>query len=103
MARFWQSPRHGAGAQSWPDAGSLSPALPARQNGMVERVIRSLKTQRIHRHRFESIGHANRVIGTGSFDRSPGPMACTASLCSPRRPHRALAMRKPVETFRSTA
>ncbi|WP_198527570.1 hypothetical protein ACTTAL_19255 (plasmid) [Rhodobacter capsulatus] len=30
---------------------------------MVERVIRTLKAQCIHRHRFESTQHANRVIG----------------------------------------
>lgn len=34
-----------------------------QQNGMVERVIRTLKEQCIHRHRFDSIQHAPRVIG----------------------------------------
>ncbi|WP_444431290.1 transposase [Rhodobacter capsulatus] len=40
----------------------ITPHCP-QQNGMVERVIRTLKAQCIHRHRFESIQHANRVIG----------------------------------------
>jgi len=30
---------------------------------MVERVIRTLKEQCTHRHRFETIQHASRVIG----------------------------------------
>ncbi len=29
---------------------------------MVERVIRTLKEQSMHRHRFESLQHAKRVI-----------------------------------------
>ena len=29
---------------------------------MVERVIRTLKDQCVHRHRFETLQHANRVI-----------------------------------------
>ena len=33
-----------------------------QQNGMVERVIRTLKEQCAHRHRFESQTHALRVI-----------------------------------------
>ena len=33
-----------------------------QQNGIVERVIRTLKDQRIHRHRFESLQHATRTI-----------------------------------------
>jgi putative transposase len=34
-----------------------------QQNGMVERLIRYLKEQCIHRHSFESQQHAMRVIG----------------------------------------
>ena len=30
---------------------------------MVERVIRTLKEQCVHRHRFETLQHASRVIG----------------------------------------
>jgi putative transposase len=33
------------------------------QNGMVGRVIRTLKDKCVHRHRFESLQHASRVIG----------------------------------------
>lgn len=39
----------------------ITPHCP-QQNGMVERVIRSLKEQCVHRHRFESLQHASRVI-----------------------------------------
>jgi putative transposase len=34
-----------------------------QQNGIVERVIRTLKEQCVHRHRFETQQHAMRVIG----------------------------------------
>ena len=34
-----------------------------QQNGMVERVIRTLKEQCVHRKRFDSIQHATRAIG----------------------------------------
>jgi len=34
-----------------------------QQNGMVGRVIRTLKEQCVHRHRFESQSHALRMIG----------------------------------------
>ena len=39
----------------------ITPHCP-QQNGMVERVIRTMKEQCIHRHRFETIQHANCVI-----------------------------------------
>ncbi|WP_198666034.1 integrase core domain-containing protein [Tropicimonas sp. IMCC34043] len=62
-----------------------------RQNGMVERVIRTLKEQRIHRHRFESIRHATRINGDW------------ISFLNNRRPHQALAMRRPARAFRLAA
>ncbi|WP_255548300.1 DDE-type integrase/transposase/recombinase [Luteibacter sp. dw_328] len=40
----------------------ITPHCP-QQNGMVERVIRTLKEQCVHRHRFESLTHAMRTIG----------------------------------------
>ena len=40
----------------------ITPYTP-EQNGMVERVIRTLKEQSVHRHRFETLQHASRVIG----------------------------------------
>lgn len=39
----------------------ITPHCP-EQNGMVERVIRSLKEQCIHRQRFETLQHGSRVI-----------------------------------------
>ncbi|WP_213667988.1 DDE-type integrase/transposase/recombinase [Salmonella enterica] len=40
----------------------ITPYTP-EQNGMVERVIRTLKEQCAHRQRFETLQHASRVIG----------------------------------------
>ncbi len=40
----------------------ITPHRP-QQNGMIERVIRTLKEQCVHRHRFETQQHASRVIG----------------------------------------
>ena len=40
----------------------ITPHSP-EQNGMVERVIRTIKEQCAHRHRFESLQHASRVLG----------------------------------------
>ncbi|WP_435166050.1 hypothetical protein [Falsirhodobacter sp. 1013] len=51
---------------------------------MVERVIRTLKEQSIHRHRFESIQHAARAIGgLDSVLEHPPPAsgACQAHAC----------------------
>ncbi|MBL3598159.1 transposase, partial [Rhodovulum sulfidophilum] len=62
----------------------ITPHCP-QQNGMVERFIRMLKEQCVHRHRFESIQHAMRVIGDW------------IAFYNHRRPHQALAMRTPVE------
>ncbi len=51
----------------------ITPHCP-QQNGMVERVIRTLKEQCVHRHRFESLENASRVIGDwiGSTTTSAG-------------------------------
>jgi putative transposase len=40
----------------------ITPHCPQRK-GMVERVIRTLKEQCIHRQRFDGIQHATRAIG----------------------------------------
>ncbi|MCE8556909.1 transposase [Ruegeria pomeroyi] len=65
----------------------ITPHCP-QQNGMMEHLIRSLKEQCVHRHRFESLADASRVIG----DR--------IQFYNHRRPHQALAMRTPSEAFR---
>jgi GTP pyrophosphokinase len=64
----------------------ITPYSP-EQNGMVERVIRTLKDQCAHRHRFETLQHASRVIGDwiGFYNH--------------RRPHQALKMRTPAKAY----
>ncbi|MCF7223768.1 IS3 family transposase [Marilutibacter chinensis] len=58
-----------------------------QQNGMVERVIRTLKEQCTHRHRFESQQHATRVVGDW------------IQFYNHRRPHQALGMKTPAEAY----
>jgi putative transposase len=64
----------------------ITPYSP-EQNGMVERVIRTLKEQCAHRPRFESLQHARRVIGDwiGFYNH--------------RRPHQAQGMKTPAEAY----
>ena len=57
----------------------ITPHCP-QQNGMVERVIRTLKEQCVHRHRFESQVHATRVI------------ADWIAFYNQQRPHQGLKM-----------
>jgi putative transposase len=64
----------------------ITPHSP-EQNGLVERVIRTLKEQCVHRHRFESLQHASRLIGDWIH------------LYNHRRLHQALNMRTPAEAF----
>ncbi|RHZ90799.1 IS3 family transposase [Cereibacter sphaeroides] len=64
----------------------ITPHCP-QQNGMVERVIRTLKEQCIHRQRFDSIQHATRAIGDW------------IAFYNHRRPHQALDMKTPAEAF----
>lgn len=64
----------------------ITPHCP-QQNGMVERVIRTLKEQCAHRHRFESQQHATRVIGDW------------IQFYNHRRPHQALGMKTPAEAY----
>lgn len=64
----------------------ITPHSP-EQNGLVERVIRTLKEQCVHRHRFESLQHASRLIGDWIH------------FYNHRRPHQALKMRTPAEAF----
>jgi putative transposase len=64
----------------------ITPHSP-EQNGLVERVIRTLKEQCVHRHRFEPLQHASRLIGDGIH------------FYNHRRPHQALNMKTPAEAF----
>ena len=64
----------------------ITPHSP-EQNGLVERVIRTLKEQCVHRHRFESLQHASRAIGDWIH------------FYNHRRPHQALAMKTPAEAY----
>jgi len=62
----------------------ITPHCP-QQNGMVERLIRTVKEQCVHRHRFENQRHAMRVV------------ADWIQFYNHRRPHQALGMKTPAE------
>ena len=64
----------------------ITPHSP-EQNGLVERVIRTLKEQCVHRCRFETLQHASRVI------------ADWIGFYNHRRPHQALRMKTPAEAY----
>ncbi len=64
----------------------ITPHCP-QQNGMVERVIRTLKEQCAHRQCFESLQHASRAI------------ADWIQFYNHRRPHQSLKMKTPAEAF----
>jgi hypothetical protein len=67
----------------------ITPHSP-EQNGMVERLIRTLKEQCAHRHRFETLQHASRVIGdwisflAKAFKAAAAPSASRPPRCSGR-------------------
>jgi putative transposase len=64
----------------------ITPHCP-QQNGMVERVIRTLKEQCAHRHRFESQQHASRVTSDW------------IQFYNHRRPHQALGMKTSAQAY----
>lgn len=64
----------------------ITPHCP-QQNGMVERLIRTLKEQCVHRHRFESVQHASRIIADWIL------------FYNTQRPHQALKMKTPPEAY----
>jgi putative transposase len=74
------------GPQLWAEQEFITPHRP-QQNGLVERVIRTLKEQCIQRQRFDSIHHATRAIGDW------------ISFYNHQRPHQALDMKTPTEAF----
>ncbi|MBB3802147.1 putative transposase [Xanthomonas arboricola] len=67
----------------------ITPHYP-QQNGMVERVIRTLKEQCVHRHRFESHTHALRMI------------ADWIAFYNQQRPHQTLKMMTPDAAYAAT-
>ncbi len=64
----------------------ITPYTP-QQNGLVERMIRTLKEQCINRHRFETLKNASRIIGDW------------IQFYNHQRPHQALEMKTPAEAF----
>jgi len=66
---------------------SLHNQLGPQQNGMIERVIRTLKEHCVHRHRFETQQHASRVI------------AEWIRFYNHRRSHQALGMKTPAMAY----
>lgn len=68
----------------------ITPYTP-EQNGMVERVIRTLKEQCAHRQRFETLQHASRVIGDW------------IQFYNQKRPHQALKMKTPAQAYAEAA
>ncbi len=62
-----------------------------QQNGMVERLIRTIKEQCTYHHRFESIRHAERII------------ADWIRFYNEERPHQSLGMQTPSESFKLAA
>ncbi|MFD1807981.1 integrase core domain-containing protein [Gemmobacter lanyuensis] len=83
---LYQSAIHRPRPQLLPEAGFITPHCP-QQNGMVERVIQTLKEHCIHRQRFDSIQHAIRTIGDW------------IRFYNTQRPHQALDMKTPAEAF----
>lgn len=81
LCRVW------AGKDGWTSLALVIDCYSPEQNGMVERVIRTLKDQCVHRHRFESLQHASRQI------------ADWIGFYNNQRPHQALGMKTPAEAY----
>jgi len=63
----------------------------ADKQGMIERLIRSLKEQCVHRQRFESLTHASRAISDW------------ITFYNTKRPHQALKMKTPNQAYQLAA
>lgn len=61
--------------------------LSPEQIGMVGRLIRTLREQRIHRYRFASLQHPSRVVSDW------------VAFYNQRRPRQALGMRTPQQAY----
>lgn len=72
------------------DQEFITPYTP-QQNGMVERLIRTLKEQCAYHHRFETVRHAERIIGDW------------IDFYNKERPHQSLGMKSPEESFKLAA
>jgi putative transposase len=68
----------------------ITPHCP-QQNGMVERVIRTMKEQCVDRHRFETQQHAARVLNDW------------IRFYNTQRPHQALGMKTPARAYELAA
>jgi transposase InsO family protein len=92
LASFGQRPGvhlkelYGPGTQLRTTTG-VHHATQSGADGMVERLTRTLKEQCAHRHRFETLQHASRVIGDW------------IGFYNTRRPHQALGMKTPAEAY----
>jgi putative transposase len=64
----------------------ITPHCP-QQDGIGERVIRTLKEQCVHRQRFDSIQHATRAVGDWVI------------FGNQKRPHQALAIKSPTQAY----
>ena len=68
----------------------ISPYTP-QQNGMVERLIRTIKEQCVYHHRFENVRHAEKII------------ADWIRFYNEERPYQSLGMKSSSESFTRVA
>jgi len=83
----WTARRKAALVRSYGLQQELITPHSPEQNGMVECMIGILKEQCVHRHRFESLQHASRVIADWIL------------FYNHQRPHQALSMQIPAQAY----